>query len=32
MNLRFNHSKKDKHEIVFMSDEVERYELEGRAQ
>jgi hypothetical protein len=31
MNPSFNYSKKDKHEIVFMSDEVERYEVEGRA-
>jgi len=32
VNFRFNNSKIDKHETVFMPDEVERYEVEGRAQ
>jgi len=31
MNPCFNYSKKDKHEIVFMSDELERHEVEDRA-
>jgi len=32
VRLRFNHSKKDKHEMVFMFDEVEHYEAECTAQ